>query len=49
MKAINMDFHVAGEKKLLELSELEEFHLTLYENAKIYKKNVKFQHDKHPS
>ena len=47
MKANNMDFRPAGEKRLLEL---EEFRLTLYENAKmIYKENVKFQHDRHPS
>ena len=46
-KAINMDFCLAGEKRLLELSELEELCLTSYENAKIHKEKVKFWHDKH--
>nr|XP_027080287.1 uncharacterized protein LOC113703197 [Coffea arabica] len=35
------------EKRMLELSELEESRLTSYENAKIYKEKVKFWHDKH--
>ena len=37
IKAINLDFCLAGEKRLVELSELEELCLTSYENAKIYK------------
>ena len=36
--AINMDSNLAGGKKLLQLSELEEHHLSTYENAKMYKK-----------
>ena len=38
IKAINFEFKLAGEKRLLELSELEEWRLTLYENANIYEK-----------
>ncbi|XP_071928164.1 uncharacterized protein [Coffea arabica] len=47
VKAINFDFKSAGEKRMLELSELEESRLISYENAKIYKERVKFWHDKH--
>ena len=38
IKELNMDFSLAGAKKLLQISELEEFRLSAYENAKIYKK-----------
>ncbi|XP_071909601.1 uncharacterized protein [Coffea arabica] len=47
IKSINMDFNFAGEKRLLELSELEEHRLHAYENAKIYKEKIKYWHDKH--
>ncbi|XP_071924932.1 uncharacterized protein [Coffea arabica] len=42
IKSINMDFNFAGEKRLLELSELEEHRLHAYENAKIYKEKIKY-------
>ena len=42
-----MDSKVAGEKRILQLSELEEFHNEAYENAKIYKEKMKAWHDKH--
>ena len=38
---------VAGEKRLLQLNELEEFRLNSYENAKIYKERTKKWHDRH--
>ena len=38
---------MAGEKRILQLSELEEFHNEEYENAKIYKEKTKAWHDKH--
>ena len=38
---------MAGEKRILQLSELEEFHNDAYENAKIYKEKTKAWHDKH--
>ncbi|XP_071940114.1 uncharacterized protein [Coffea arabica] len=47
IKSINMDFNSAGERRLLELSELEEHRLHAYENAKIYKEKIKYWHDKH--
>ncbi|PIM97104.1 hypothetical protein CDL12_30432 [Handroanthus impetiginosus] len=36
----------AGEKRLLQLNELDEFRLQAYENAKIYKEKTKRWHDK---
>ena len=43
----NMDSKVAGEKRMLQLSELDEFRNEAYENAQIYKKKTKAWHDKH--
>ena len=37
-RQLNMDSKVVGEKHILQLSELEEFHNEAHENAKIYKK-----------
>ena len=36
-----MDSKMAGEKRILQLSELEEFHNEAYENAKIYQEKTK--------
>ena len=36
-----MDSKMASEKKMLQLSELEEFRNEAYENAKIYKEKMK--------
>nr|XP_016451768.1 PREDICTED: uncharacterized protein LOC107776393 [Nicotiana tabacum] len=47
IKKLNMDGHLAGEKRLLQLDELEEFRLHAYENAKLYKEKTKRWHDKH--
>ena len=44
---LNMDSKMAGEKRILQLSELEEFRNEAYENAKIYKEKTKAWHDKH--
>ena len=44
---LNMDSKVAGEKRMLQLSELGEFHNEAYENARIYKEKTKAWHDKH--
>ena len=46
-KKLNMDFQVVGEKRLLQLNELDEFRHEAYENAKIYKERTKAWHDKH--
>ena len=36
-----MDSKVAGEKRMLQLSELDEFRNEAYENAQIYKERMK--------
>ncbi|XP_078171369.1 uncharacterized protein LOC144565476 [Carex rostrata] len=46
-KAINMDMLEAGEKRILDLHELDEIRLHSYENARIYKEKTKLLHDKH--
>ena len=47
IKELNMDLKAAREKRLLQLSELEEFRLNAYESAIIYKEKIKYWHDKH--
>nr|XP_009797734.1 PREDICTED: uncharacterized protein LOC104244090 [Nicotiana sylvestris]XP_016461971.1 PREDICTED: uncharacterized protein LOC107785234 [Nicotiana tabacum] len=42
-----MDLEDAGEKRLMQLNELDEFRLHSYENAKLYKEKTKIWHDKH--
>ena len=44
---LNMDSKVAGEKRMLQLSELDEFHNDAYENVRIYKEKTKAWNDKH--
>ena len=44
---LNMDSILAGEKRMLQLSELDEFRNEAYENARIYKEKTKSWHDKH--
>ena len=39
-RQLNMDCEVAGEKRLLQLSELDKFRNEAYENAQIYKENT---------
>ena len=46
-RAINMDMLEAGEKRILDLHELDEIRLHSYENARIYKEKTKLLHDKH--
>ena len=46
-RQLNMDSTLAGEKRLLQLSELDEFRNEAYENAYIYKEKTKAWHDKH--
>ena len=47
MKILNFDMQVAGEKRLLQLNEMDEFRNAAYENARIYKARTKHWHDKH--
>ncbi|KAM6577498.1 hypothetical protein CsatB_029335 [Cannabis sativa] len=44
MKTLNMDLATAGEKRLLQLNEMDEFRNEAYENAKIYKEITKKWH-----
>ena len=46
MKKLNMDFQAAGEHRILQLNQLNEFRHEAYENAKIYKERKKAWHDK---
>ena len=44
---LNMDNTLVGEKRMLQLNELDEFRNEAYENARIYKERTKAWHDKH--
>ena len=46
-RQLNMDSTLVGEKRLVQLSELDEFRNEAYENARIYKEKTKAWHDKH--
>ncbi|XP_052197416.1 uncharacterized protein LOC127804585 [Diospyros lotus] len=46
IKHLNFDMQAAGEKRLLQLNEMDEFRLDAYENAKLYKEKTKMWHDK---
>ena len=41
-----MDLQAVGEKRLLQLNELDEFRREAYENAKLYKERTKVWHYK---
>ncbi|XP_057760602.1 uncharacterized protein LOC130980979 [Arachis stenosperma] len=45
LKLLHFDEQATGEKRLMQLNELEEFRNQAYENAKIYKENTKRRHD----
>ena len=47
VKLLNFDLRTTGEKRLLQLNEMEEFRNNAYGNAKIYKNKAKRWHDKH--
>ena len=46
IKELNMSLDSAGEKRKLQLCEIEELRLSSYENAKLYKEKTKRWHDK---
>ncbi|KAL4379478.1 hypothetical protein GQ457_02G026980 [Hibiscus cannabinus] len=46
IKTINMDWETAGQKRLLDINELEEIRHVAYDNAKIYKEKTKKWHDR---
>jgi hypothetical protein len=46
VKELNRDFKLAGKKRLLDLSTLDEWRNEAYENARLFKEKVKQWHDK---
>ncbi|KAL4355228.1 hypothetical protein GQ457_06G012260 [Hibiscus cannabinus] len=46
IKTVNMDWETTGQKRLLDINELEEIRHTTYDNAKIYKEKTKKWHDR---
>jgi hypothetical protein len=46
IKKFNFDMKQAGDKRKLQLNELEELRLDAYENAKLYKERTKAYHDR---
>ncbi|XP_074359601.1 uncharacterized protein LOC141699525 [Apium graveolens] len=46
LKKLNLDMVAAGEKRMLQLNELDEFRLQAYENNKVYKEKVKRWQDR---
>ena len=46
IKELNYDFKLAGEKRLFDISSLDEWRTKAYENAKLFKEKVKRWHDK---
>ncbi|KAL4289548.1 hypothetical protein GQ457_14G014080 [Hibiscus cannabinus] len=46
IKNVNMDWEAAGQKRLLDINELEEIRHAAYDNAKIYKEKTKQWHDR---
>jgi hypothetical protein len=46
VKELNRDFKLAGKKRLLDLSSLDEWRHEAYENARLFKEKVKQWHDR---
>jgi hypothetical protein len=46
IKELNYDFKTDGEKRLFDISSLNEWRTQAYENAKLFKEKVKIWHDK---
>ena len=46
IKKLNFDFQSMGEKRLLQLNELEEIRNESYDNARIYMDKMKKWHDR---
>ena len=47
IKFLNFDLKAMGEKRLLQVNELEEICLNGYESSKMYKEKMKSWHDRH--
>ncbi|XP_024023168.1 uncharacterized protein LOC112092121 [Morus notabilis] len=41
LKKLNLDWQAAGQSRLLQLNELDEFRLQAYESARLYKEKTK--------
>jgi hypothetical protein len=46
VRELNSDFKLAGKKRLLDLSSLDEWRNEAYENARLFKEKVKQWHDR---
>ena len=46
VRQLNCDFKLAGEKRLLDMTSFDEWRSEAYENAKLFKEEVKRWHDK---
>ena len=46
VKELNYDFKLASEKRLFDISSLDEWKTQAYENAKLFKQKVKRWHEK---
>jgi hypothetical protein len=46
VRELNRDFKLAGKKRLVDLSSLDEWRNEAYENARLFKEKVKQWHDK---
>ena len=46
IKKLNYDFKLACEKRLFDITSLDEWRTQSYENAKLFKEKVKRWHDK---
>ena len=46
VKELNRDFILAGKKRLLDLSSLDEWRSEAYENARLFKEKVEKWHDR---
>nr|XP_017228845.1 PREDICTED: uncharacterized protein LOC108204066 [Daucus carota subsp. sativus] len=46
LKKLNFDMTAAGEKRMLQINELDEFRLQAYENNKLYTEKVQRWHDR---
>src|SRR4051795_11313093 len=46
VRELNRDFKLAGEKRLFDLHNLDEWRSQAYENARLFKEKVKIFHDK---
>nr|XP_009613347.1 uncharacterized protein LOC104106494 [Nicotiana tomentosiformis] len=47
LRQLNLDIETTSTNRVTELHELEEFRLHAFENARLYKENMKMIHDKH--